>query len=246
MNEVLPLTLLQLRPDLPRLLRWLQASGQPQLRHDMGYALHAAAKACLGDLAPKPFLLDEREAGAPLLVGYVPAAAAGLQRAAQLSSAEPAAAEALGLADLRCRELPGDWRAGERFRFSLRAAPIVRSRARGTGYPEVDAALHPKHAPDDSTPRDAAYGHWLAEQLARDGAAVLESHQLRRFALHQGLRRQARGAGAVRGARGTWLPDAFLQGQLRVQDPAAFHRLLARGVGRHRAFGFGCLLLAPA
>jgi len=30
-----------------------------------------------------------------------------------------------------------------------------------------------------------------------------------------------------------------------VQDPQAFAALLARGLGRHRSFGYGCLLLAP-
>jgi CRISPR system Cascade subunit CasE len=31
-----------------------------------------------------------------------------------------------------------------------------------------------------------------------------------------------------------------------VADPAAFAQLLARGVGRHRAFGLGMLLLRPS
>ena len=40
-------------------------------------------------------------------------------------------------------------------------------------------------------------------------------------------------------------PDVVMQGRLRVSDPQAFAQLLARGVGRHRAFGFGMLLLRP-
>ena len=40
-------------------------------------------------------------------------------------------------------------------------------------------------------------------------------------------------------------PDATLQGTLAVVDSGAFQALLARGVGRHRAFGFGMLLLRP-
>jgi CRISPR system Cascade subunit CasE len=35
-------------------------------------------------------------------------------------------------------------------------------------------------------------------------------------------------------------------GLLQVEDAAAFTALLARGIGRHRAFGFGMLLLKPA
>jgi CRISPR system Cascade subunit CasE len=34
-------------------------------------------------------------------------------------------------------------------------------------------------------------------------------------------------------------------GALRVADEAGFAGAIARGIGRHRAFGFGMLLLAP-
>ena len=37
-----------------------------------------------------------------------------------------------------------------------------------------------------------------------------------------------------------------MQGILTVTDSAAFAALLARGVGRHRAYGYGMLLLRPA
>ena len=40
-------------------------------------------------------------------------------------------------------------------------------------------------------------------------------------------------------------PDAVFRGRLRIEDDAGFTELLARGIGRHRAFGFGMLLLAP-
>jgi CRISPR system Cascade subunit CasE len=41
-------------------------------------------------------------------------------------------------------------------------------------------------------------------------------------------------------------PDAVLAGHLRVLDTSAFAELVARGVGRHRSFGFGLLQLRPA
>jgi CRISPR system Cascade subunit CasE len=40
-------------------------------------------------------------------------------------------------------------------------------------------------------------------------------------------------------------PDVILAGELTVADAEGFLALLARGVGRHRAFGFGMLLLSP-
>jgi CRISPR system Cascade subunit CasE len=36
-----------------------------------------------------------------------------------------------------------------------------------------------------------------------------------------------------------------MEGTIEILDSAAFVRLLARGVGRHAAFGYGMLLLRP-
>jgi CRISPR system Cascade subunit CasE len=41
-------------------------------------------------------------------------------------------------------------------------------------------------------------------------------------------------------------PDASFSGVLVVEDPEKFAGLLAHGVGRHAAFGYGMLLLRPA
>ena len=41
-------------------------------------------------------------------------------------------------------------------------------------------------------------------------------------------------------------PDVVLKGRLQVDDSDAFTQLLRRGIGRHRAFGFGMVLLKPA
>lgn len=41
-------------------------------------------------------------------------------------------------------------------------------------------------------------------------------------------------------------PQALMTGEMVIADAAAFAALLARGIGRHRAFGYGMLLLRPA
>jgi CRISPR system Cascade subunit CasE len=82
--------------------------------------------------------------------------------------------------------------------------------------------------------RQAVYVDWLAERLK--GAVTLESDV--RLA-HFLRRRAARKNFAPEG------PDATLQGNLVIVDPARFQELLAKGVGRHKAYGFGMLLLRP-
>ena len=56
------------------------------------------------------------------------------------------------------------------------------------------------------------------------------------------LRREPFFQGGARGER----PNVVLEGTVRVTEADAFRVLLARGVGRHRAFGFGMLLLRRA
>ena len=40
-------------------------------------------------------------------------------------------------------------------------------------------------------------------------------------------------------------PDAILQGTLAVSNEETFAEILRNGVGRHRAYGYGMLLLRP-
>lgn len=95
--------------------------------------------------------------------------------------------------------------------------------------------------------RETAYADWLAERLA--GAAELERFEdaplLRRFRRSRVQRGRPGGKGRGRHGRGTEHPEALMAGMLRVADPEAFAALLANGLGRHKAFGFGMLLLRP-
>jgi CRISPR system Cascade subunit CasE len=38
-------------------------------------------------------------------------------------------------------------------------------------------------------------------------------------------------------------PEATFHGTFEIQDPTQFAAMLARGVGRHRAYGYGMVLL---
>jgi len=87
--------------------------------------------------------------------------------------------------------------------------------------------------------RESVYLDWLGERLAR--AAVLERDACRLASFRR--TRTIRGAARRKPSE---RPDAVLHGVLRVVDAAAFGDLLQRGVGRHRAYGYGMLLLRPA
>jgi len=155
---------------------------------------------------------------------------------------------------------------GTRAGYRLRACPIVRTRRPGLGEDaerqgkrrksrELDAWLahrlpewSAEPPPGESAPfersgaewteRQEVYGAWLARELERDGAASME--EAARMESFQRALVYRRGRG--KGHRMT-RPDVVLEGMLMVQDEGSFRTLLRRGIGRHRAFGFGMLLL---
>ncbi len=86
--------------------------------------------------------------------------------------------------------------------------------------------------------REEIYGTWLARELGRSGGAELDGQpRLTSFKRDQLYRRNA-GSGHV-----LERPNAVMEGHLRVVDAEGFQSVLRRGVGRHRACGFGMLLL---
>lgn len=249
------LHLLHTQPDARLLAAWVARHHTRHERQpsDLGDALHGLLRAAFGDAAPQPFrYLDERQG----LLAYTSLDADAIR--AQVALAEPLAAQTLGLdatamhPGYRLRPFPTHWPAGRVLGFEVRVRPVVRT-ARG----ERDAFQQAwDQSPAEPPQREAVYVQWLRENLApRDGATcepwqgaveLLDDVHLAGFQRQHIVRRtQATGAESRRGHVIDG-PDALLKGHLRVLDPAAFAHLLARGIGRHRAFGFGMLLLSRA
>ena len=175
--------------------------------------------------------------------------------------------------ELATRSMPA-FAAGTELRFRARVCPVTRTKRAGRAEPrrdgkgrarsrEVDAWLAARfeewteqpprfeepfaRSAWEWTDRERVYGEWLARELQAggerekdgppaaslvDGSLHLES--FRRARMHR------RGGGRIE------RPDALLVGSLKVEDPGAFTALLARGLGRHRAFGFGMLRVGSA
>ncbi len=231
--------------DAAALIRfaWRQghAGGRQPGDEDFGYAAHAWLAATLGEQAPRPFRLMETRAGLRLL-GYAETDVAALVQRAQ----DFALPDALAVCDWSAaagKTMPVTWAAGRRLGFEVRACPILRGeRERDAYLVEVDQA---KAAGREPASRTQVYVHWLQSQLERDGAAqaVAETLNVIGFRRVLALRQSRSGLGQRR--QGVERPDALMTGELLVGDPDAFASLLARGIGRHRAFGFGMLLLRP-
>jgi CRISPR system Cascade subunit CasE len=82
----------------------------------------------------------------------------------------------------------------------------------------------------------------LAGELARRGGAKLVVSRVEAQRRSILVRRTH---GTARRSHLTERPDVLFGGTIEVTDAQAFPQLLERGVGRHRAFGFGMMLLRP-
>jgi len=214
---------------------------------DEGLALHHLLGEAFGQATLQPFrLLVAPRARSGTLYAYANADAEAL-RAAALPVLGPSEAEVIHLEKIRSVPRPATtWASGQRLGFDLRLRPVVRlaSALQGeteTGAPvalakgaEVDAFLAAALR-GTSAPRETIYLGWLAERLAPAAELELEATRLASFQRNRVLRNGKRLEG----------PDAVIHGTLRITDPAAFADCLARGVGRHRSYGFGMLLLRP-
>jgi CRISPR system Cascade subunit CasE len=125
----------------------------------------------------------------------------------------------------------------------VRVRPTIRSDRAGERNRVVERDAFPPPAPEAPVPegptRGEVYHAWLAERLRAGGA------RMRRTVMEQFRRALVLRRDKDRRLRAVDGPDATFSGELEVTDGDAFAALLARGVGRHAAFGFGMLLLRP-
>jgi CRISPR system Cascade subunit CasE len=257
-----PLYLLRAPLDTAALAQWSGDRGWVSGRggafaFDEGRALHHLVDELFGPGAFRPFrLLVPPRGRSGSLYAYTQSNATALREAAR-AHALPEHLKVLALDGLKDKPMPAQWRAGQRLGFDLRVRPVRRLRtdletaegriAKGA---EVDAFLlealrrHPdsgKGMAEEERGREGVYLDWLAERLAPAATLERESSKLARFQ----RTRVARGESGSNGSKGLEGPDATIHGTLTIGDPAAFADLLARGVGRHRAYGYGMLLLRP-
>lgn len=249
----MPIHLLRIPLDAQKLYAFARRSSASASDYDEGYAVHALFAALFdhgaksgAHVAPKPFHVKHSGQRTLDVLGYGPEDHAALAHRAR-AFADPVAWGACDLDGMASKPMPEAFPASSRLAFSVRVCPIRRIAKRGPmkrDRAEVDAFLAAawEVGPEVVLDREAVYRAWLDAEMAKDGAARVLEASMTTFRLDQFHRRTH---GEHRKGHGTQRPDVTFAGELEVGDPAAFARRLARGVGRHRAFGFGMLLLLP-
>lgn len=239
--------------DARRLYAFAKHARLPTRDFDEGYAVHALFSALFDQgvdsrerVAPKPFVVRERGRALEIL-GYSSMSSDELTER-QRAFSDPYAHELGSVIELASRPMPPSFPGGTRLGFSVRVCPVRRVAKRGHQQrerAEVDAFLARAWEVDDEVEldREEVYRAWLRDELGKTSAAKVVEATMTRFTIARSHRRTS---GDARIGRRLSHPDVVFDGVLEVQDELAFHARLSRGLGRHRAFGFGMLLLRPA
>jgi len=221
---------------------------------DEGYGVHAVFAALFDHnapadarVAPKPFCVSAADTRHLGVLAYAELDHDALMERAK-TFADPRVYGVCDLVGMASKPMPTTFEPGTRLGFSVRVCPVRRVAKRGhqrQDRAEVDAFLAKSWEVDDEQvqlDREEVYRSWLADELGKEGAARLVDARMARFQLGS-MHRQTQGD--ARRPKRVGHPDATFEGLLEVQSGEAFVRRLARGIGRHRSFGFGMLLLRP-
>ncbi|TPW36002.1 type I-E CRISPR-associated protein Cas6/Cse3/CasE [Oecophyllibacter saccharovorans] len=235
-----PFYLLHAPLNSRQLMQWTAGQISERQTPDYGLALHRLLSASFGKGVVQPFRLFSPRVGQWSLYGYSDHDAQTLQNIAR-DCAPPETAEVLDFPQLRSKEMPLHFQAGKEIGFDVLVHPTRRLRNNTGKVREKDAWLckldeipeENRKAREGVPPRETIYLEWLRERL--QPAASLGLCQMKDF---QRIR-ECRNGRSVEGPRVTF------QGNLRIEEPGAFRALLRKGIGRHRAYGYGMILLRP-
>ena len=216
--------------------RWAAERNMMSKRNsfDIGAAFHALLTETFGYGTIQPFRVFSPQSGPWSLYGYVEQEPESLLQQAQ-ATAMPEVLPVLPLDTIRFKSMPEIFSKSQRLGFDCLVRPIVRGKNGERDAFQHTMELATAEAADDRSTlgREEVYGAWLTEKLKI--AVTVEAIHLARFERRK----------VLRNGRMTEGPDATLHGTMRIEDPEAFRALLKNGVGRHKAYGYGMILLRP-
>ncbi|MFW5859543.1 MAG: type I-E CRISPR-associated protein Cas6/Cse3/CasE [Planctomycetota bacterium] len=252
-----PLAMVRCELSARGLISLAQRRNQGTRALDLGYTIHCWLREAWGETWPKPFAWNE-EADTIEVLGYRRSDNAGTQ------VHDP---DGLLVRPAESRAMPATWPDAHRLAFRLQTVASRRISKRGKSLPpppgiegattagpgdEVDAYQHHLARSPNTAPRpdlrEQVYIDWLQERVNGDAGCTFTDVRIegvKRQILQRKPQRDTPGA-ARPPPRQVELPAVTFTGALTVTDSDAFTAFLAKGVGRHKAFGFGMMLLRPA
>ncbi len=242
--------------EIENLARWSAERGLVQRGNivkgfDEGRALHHLLDELFGPKTIRPFRLLVSPGGhAANLYGYSKHSHKQLQEMVAIHGL-PEHIKVVQPARLESKKMPSVWKREQRLGFDLRVRPVRRLKStlengdnsirKGA---ELDAfliealRLHPKDKlgmANCARSRELVYLDWLEARFG--GGAEIDRVATRLASFKRTC--------ISRGSSGPEGPDVVFHGALAIKDPEHFKELLSRGIGRHRAYGYGMILLRP-
>ena len=223
--------LLQADIDMRHMASWSAREDHP----DSDRALHALVYRTFGaENVPRAFAANadtDNPKDHATLLAYTGLDTPQLQEVARTNQ-DLALAGVMSPYSFRTKELPDTWRQGSAVGFQVRLIPTYRTNDSGA---ELDV-----HRRGDAQPtRQGTYCRWAAELLKKKAGADPAEHTLHVTKLNR------RTVQRQRGQMATLLPDVTVQGSCILEDTEAWENALRFGIGRHKAYGYGMLLLRP-
>lgn len=224
----------------------------PLRQADTGYLVHCALGELFQQNAPSPYWIED-EGREVRVLAYSELAMAQLHELAS-AYASPTVYQTVQWSRSHSKPMPSVFPAGTRLGFEVRAAPTVRlgSAISVAGRPplkkgaEVDVFLARQlRQPEEQLEREPIYESWLTDRLDATESLDVDAIKMKRFMLSKMLRRSKHVSEKTgrRKAHTITLPDVTFEGALTVKSDEQFRKLLAQGLGRHKAFGFGMIKL---
>jgi CRISPR system Cascade subunit CasE len=239
--------MIQAELDRARLFEFARSRRLPLRDVDLGYLIHCALRGAFGDHAPHPFSFDDGHRRLTVL-GYTEHPSDFLLEHGR-AFAKPLEWSICRPGGLMTKPMPASFPPGTRLGFATRICPVIRKAAQGERHrkgAEVDVFLDRCWEEEDRGPvdRESVYRDWLKRHLDNAGAAKIVSATMIGFHRERVTRSTHRNGDGPR-HRQCERPDVHFRGTLEVGESSSFQAILRRGIGRHRAFGFGMLLLSP-
>ena len=245
--------------NMRKFKRWAGRRGMIQRSvFDEGLALHTLLSSVFGKSTLQPFRLfasDRRIAAT--LYAYADLDAANLKETAEFT-ATPDCLEVINTRQILSKQMRLDFPNGQILGFDVRVRPVRRlmndlldsqSGKTLTKGSEIDAfrvhvlRLYPNGWNNDTASsnrmeqsRSKIYIEWLIERLSDSTEIQLQNCHLVRFQRNRIYRNQGV---SIEG------PDACIQGSLTVKQSSEFAKKVCNGIGRHKAYGYGMLMLRP-
>jgi len=219
--------------------------GLPVVHVDAGYLVHSCLGETFGDNHPQPFAVTTERGPLLDLLAYSSLDGSALARCLK-DHCRPSVQGVIQPEEIVAKRMPDSFAQHLRFHFKVRLCPVVRkargSKGRQPGS-EVDVFLDAAEqaGPGHRLDRRDVYVTWAKGLLEQRGGLRCTGVRLERMVRTRFLRRDAE-----RSLRVVERPDISVSGSLEILDAAVFHAMVRQGVGRHRAFGFGMLLLKRA